>query len=343
MSRKLLFSLAVFLVFGTSLLVIGELVLRSMAPRSDPVTAGLRLPHSSRQYGLIPNTRSVQTGVDVATNSLGFREKEYPAEKPPGVRRIVVLGDSFTLGVGVEFADIFTKRLERQLNQSGGRYEVINFAVSGYNTVLELATFREVAAAFRPDLVIVAYVLNDVEQQEAFESAPTSRPSDLGSLLTRVHLFMKDESLLYGYLSPRIGTVLGFFGARYAVGKTHEIIRSYDESSPGWIDSRQALLGIAGEARRIGASVLIVVFPMMIDFATYPLAPAHATVTQFCRSHDLPVLDLLPRFAGQDASRLTVFLDGHPNAEAHRAFADAIFDHLVGGDPTPPRLEVFAP
>jgi hypothetical protein len=38
----------------------------------------------------------------VRTNALGFREPRLPAPKPPGMRRIVVLGDSFTQGYGVE-------------------------------------------------------------------------------------------------------------------------------------------------------------------------------------------------------------------------------------------------
>ncbi len=82
---------------------------------------------------------------------------------------------------------------------------------------------------------------------------------------------------------------------------------------------------------------------MMLDFATYPLGPAHDRITQFCRDHDIAVLDLLPRFKGRDASELTVFLDGHPNARAHAIFAEAIAEHLTGIDPPAPGGVAIAP
>lgn len=332
MRNKLLLSLTAFVVSALLLSALGEVVLRAVAPVSDPVPLGTTLPSSPRQYGLRPGAHAVQLGVDVVINSIGFREREYALEKPPGVRRIVVLGDSFTFGTGVEFADTFSKRLERRLNESGRPYQVINFGVSGYDTIRELATFREVAAAFKPDLVIVAYVLNDADPEVALASPRVVR-ADVGSLLTPLHIFLKDHSLLYRYLAPSVGALLARFQLGYPVGTTHEISRAYDEHSPGWVASRQALLDIAAGAREIGADVLVVVFPMMVEFSSYPLAHVHKTIIQFARSHGLAVLDLLPRFAGRDASELTVFLDGHPNARAHAIFADGIFEYLSSHPP----------
>jgi lysophospholipase L1-like esterase len=332
--RKLAFSgvaLALFMVLLVAVLAAAELLMRSLAPQSDAARLGVRLEHSERLFGLRPNARSLQTGVMVETNSLGFRERDYPLARAPGTGRTVVLGDSYTFGVGVEFADIFSKRLEAQLNGSGSRHEVINFGVPAYNTVTELATFREVAARFRPDLVIVAYVLNDTERL----GRPGETPADSQprTALTAAHLGLKDRSMLYRYLAPKAGAVLGIFNARYAIGMTHRIIGSYADDSPGWIESRQALLDIAAEARAIGAATLVVVFPMMVDFATYPLEPAHQRITRFCREHGIEVLDLLPRFRGENAAELAVFLDGHPNARAHALFADEILRHLSDRSP----------
>lgn len=333
MTKKLLVSVAACAVSATLLCGLGELVLRALAPASDPVPLATKLPSSRRRYGLRPGAHAVQLGVDVTVNSIGFREREYPVEKPPAVRRIVVLGDSYAFGAGVELASTFSKRLERRLNESGRPSEVINFGVSGYNTTLELATFEEVAAAFEPDLVIVAYVLNDAERYGEDLPVTGSSHADVASLLTRVHLFIKDHSLLYRYLAPGAATLLGRFTGRYAVGMTHEIGLAYDDHSPGWIESRQALLDIAAEAHRIGADVLVVVFPMMVDFSAYPLAHVHRTVTEFAQGHDIATLDLLPLFTGRDAADLTVFLDGHPNARAHAIFADGIFEYLSSSPP----------
>jgi hypothetical protein len=105
LSRKLLFSatavLLLLLLLGL-LGAAGELLMRSIGPKSDSQRLGIELENSARHYGLRPNVRSTQVSVLVETNSLGFREREYPVERVAGVHRIAVLGDSFTFGVGVE-------------------------------------------------------------------------------------------------------------------------------------------------------------------------------------------------------------------------------------------------
>jgi hypothetical protein len=328
-TREVAFSAAAFvlllLLLGAAA-AIGETAVRAIAPKSDPVKLGVKFERSPRQYGLRPSVRSIQTGVLVETNSLGFREREYPLKRIPGVRRVAVIGDSYTFGVGVEFLDTYSKRLEEQLNRSWGPTEVINFGVSGYNTVTELATFRETAAQFRPDLVIVGYVLNDAERLGTGDNAQVERKTP--SRLNAAHLQLKDSSMLYRYLSPKLGAVLGLFNARYAVGGTNQIIRSFDDHSLGWMESRQALVELAGEAKKIGAPMLVVVFPMILDFTTYPLGPAHHKITQFCKDNGIDVLDLLSRFEREKAADLVVFLDGHPNSRAHKIFADEIFVYL---------------
>ena len=52
-------------------------------------------------------------------HSLGYRDVEHTREKPPGVFRIAVLGDSMTEARQVSIADTFCKQLEKRL--SGGR------------------------------------------------------------------------------------------------------------------------------------------------------------------------------------------------------------------------------
>ena len=107
------------------------------------------------------------------------------------------------------------------------------------------------------------------------------------------------------------------------------MIRSFADDAPGWQESRQALLAIAREARAQGAQPMVVIFPAMIDFSTYPVSEVHRKIARFCREHGIPVLDLLPRFEGENAARLAVPFDGHPNSAAHRIFAEEIHAFLA--------------
>lgn len=107
-------------------------------------------------------TRELTSRVTI--NSLGLRGPERPYAKPPGVRRILYLGDSFTEAVQVSEQDGVTSRLETALNARGGdRYEVLNAGVGGWGTGQQLVYLREEGYRYQPDLVVVMlYLGNDI-------------------------------------------------------------------------------------------------------------------------------------------------------------------------------------
>ena len=94
----------------------------------------------------------------VRTNALGFREPRLPGPKPPGTRRIVVLGDSFTHGYGVEEDEAYPRVLEGLLPG----VEVINLGVPATCPLDYAANFEEVGRAYEPDLVLVGLMANDI-------------------------------------------------------------------------------------------------------------------------------------------------------------------------------------
>ena len=104
--------------------------------------------------------------VSYRFNDRGCRGPNHAVPKPPDVRRIMVLGDSYVLGVGVHEEDTFTSRLEAILaadpsTPAGTRHEVINCGVSGYSTLQERQLFEILGPVYQPDIVIVGMVLND--------------------------------------------------------------------------------------------------------------------------------------------------------------------------------------
>src|SRR5262245_48515932 len=104
--------------------------------------------------------------VDVRLNALGFRERRLPSPKPPGVLRVVALGDSFTQGYGVEEYQAWPRRLETVLDaRRPGRYEVVNLGVPGTNPRDYLAHLRDPGLAYEPDVVLVTVMGNDVEDR----------------------------------------------------------------------------------------------------------------------------------------------------------------------------------
>ena len=104
-------------------------------------------------------------GVVVTTNKEGWRMREISREKARGVVRIVGLGDSHMFGWGVRQDKTYLAVLEEELNSQfpARRWEVINTALIGYNTVMEIEMLKEKAIAYKPDLVLVEFIGNDLD------------------------------------------------------------------------------------------------------------------------------------------------------------------------------------
>ena len=118
-------------------------------------------------YELKSNLRGQFQGQPLITNSRGLRDFEYSIQKPENTVRIVGIGDSLLFGWGVKMTDTSLKVLERKLNEelstSGIKYEVLNFAVPGYNTAIETEVFIQKCLRYSPDAVILRFFVNDYD------------------------------------------------------------------------------------------------------------------------------------------------------------------------------------
>lgn len=159
-------SAALILVSSGLAMIATEVAARYLFPEWAPRTGRLA---SFWQHDPIVGWahRPLQTGrfesygfsTSVRINSHGYRGPEIEYEKPDDVRRVVVLGDSFVWGFGVEEQDIFTSRLGQSL---GSGVEVVNLGVSGYSTDQELLIYRSEGRRYSPDLVVLVVAANDI-------------------------------------------------------------------------------------------------------------------------------------------------------------------------------------
>ncbi|HSR68826.1 MAG TPA: hypothetical protein VLU25_12885 [Acidobacteriota bacterium] len=95
----------------------------------------------------------------------GFRHRDFPRRKPAGVKRLVILGDSFSLGVAVKASQTFAARLEEQLDQAdpGIDWQVLNLAVNDWGTAQQLIALRDIGLGYQPDAVVLqTFPLNDM-------------------------------------------------------------------------------------------------------------------------------------------------------------------------------------
>jgi hypothetical protein len=121
---------------------------------------GIRVNEPNRTYW----HSSADYHIQIRTNSKGIRsDREIPYEKPPGVQRIVVLGDSFGMGYEVSLEDSFTVRMEQALRKHGVNAEVVNLSVSGYGNSEELMMLQNEGLKYHPDLVLLCWNSTDLD------------------------------------------------------------------------------------------------------------------------------------------------------------------------------------
>ena len=163
---KIFNRLGLFIFLPVYCLAAMELFLRIFAPVAImpryvcATDFGIRGNEPNRQYW----QKTPECRVLIVTNSQGIRaEKEIPYEKPAGMKRIVVLGDSFGMGYEVDLKDTFTQQMVGYLKQIGITAEVVNLSVSGHGNAEELIMLQEEGFKYDPDMVLLQWHSTDLD------------------------------------------------------------------------------------------------------------------------------------------------------------------------------------
>jgi lysophospholipase L1-like esterase len=296
-------------------------------------------------YELVPNAPD----GDESISSAGLRDVEFAQLKPKDHFRIAVIGDSVAFGPRVRQGDAIPKVLERLLNDTrpgtAPRYEVLNFAVEGYNSKQIARRLETTVAGFQPDLVVYVYCLNDPEgwddtlgplvaklgseQRRLFES----RLRHADSVLTTLRLYQVTMAALdrmrpdgpseVSFIAPE-GESAAFYGPLHA------------ESSQAWMRTQRDLGEIASRVRSLGGRLVAVISPLLSNrdefrSGRYPLRKVHAKVAEAFQSRGAPVLDLVPaleRFSRSTDAEFA-FDEFHYSVAGHQFVALTILDFLM--------------
>jgi lysophospholipase L1-like esterase len=267
----------------------------STFPQALRFFAEMIVPDPVLRYRLRPDGRYVQDGVLLETNSVGMRDME-PLHAKPG-RRILGLGDSVALGISVRQNDITFTILERLL---GGRQQVdvVNTAVSSYDTVQQKRLLEMIGDDYAPDLVLLVYVENDA----GLDHLKPYYPIDYW----RQFVYVPRNLLLYSYIRHPLR--LGFhalFGDKSPA--------SVPASEEGWQLSRAALGDINRWCQERDIPFVVVFYPMLapeIGREYFRLLSEAASDLGF------PLIDS------------SIYWKGHPLAEIRISAVDAHLNNL---------------
>jgi hypothetical protein len=106
--------------------------------------------------------RRAEYEVHFQVNAHGLRGPDRPYSAPPGLQRILLLGDSFAEGYTVPEEATVRARLEALLNGARPRYEVLNGGTHGYSTDQEYLFYQSEGVRYGARWVVLLFYYNDL-------------------------------------------------------------------------------------------------------------------------------------------------------------------------------------
>jgi lysophospholipase L1-like esterase len=284
---------------------------------------------------------------EIRTNREGFRDVDRDLAKPPGVYRILGLGDSYTYGAGAPFEQTYLYRIEQRLNErSAGpaRVDIIKAGQPRYWTEPERILLETVGLRYQPDLVLLGFTANDVTDtyigltwksvrdgylvtREAYELGPVGVWLYVRSHLARV--------LLKRYVARRLRH---YDRGTAQTMKWPEVFVENGYHEADWRAVEAELEKIARICRAHGARLVLVHIPTN-EFWRPNYAYAGDRLAAFGARRGVPVIDALPAIREAAAAGETLYWkkDIHCTPAGYRVIADAVVDGLRSLDLPPVR------
>lgn len=267
--------------------------------------------------------------VDVVINSQGIRDDEYSLNRTDK-KRMLVLGDSFGWGFGVEHQDRFSEILE----DIHSDWEIINASVSGYGTDQQFLFLKEKAIAFRPDVVLLLFHNSDFGNNIHAVDNWYYKPF---FVVERGHLKLQNVPV------PKSTTIQRF--ARFLMGRTYLGLRvcyclkrlktrvvsltrsmrpasreknSMDEQRT-YLVTYHLIKAMSKLSKEEGAKFVLVSIPMNVEEREW--------IQKITKKENIPYLQLDKYFESMEGSTRFPH-DYHWNVKGHAIAAKAIDDFL---------------
>ena len=317
--------------------------------RYDPLLGWAGIPHKK---GTLRGEEDMEV-MHISMNGEGFFDSNHQTKKPPGKKRILFLGDSFTIGFGVSRKNRYADRIRDYL---GPGYEVMNMGMWGWSTDQELLVLKEMGLKYSPDVVVVAMFLDDITNCHLF--------SVNQGLFLKPRFFLtgknalklgnvpvpdnRTKSLLYNIMATRFYKLRN----RIEVGSEYQKLGLFSVFDKAYArEYRYSLpLRLVSEIHSVLKSkqtkFLLVIIPYKDQFLAKKIYAAgkgyfgipperldlglpQKIVNLYCKKQGVPVLDLLPTFRSRYGREKLFFTrDLHWTVAGHELAAKTIFQHL---------------
>ncbi|MBN1994168.1 MAG: SGNH/GDSL hydrolase family protein [Anaerolineae bacterium] len=249
-------------------------------------------------------------------NSWGYRDVEWTPELVDNKTKVMVVGDSFVEGVGIENPqDRFPDQLAQKL---GPKYVVLNLGKRRANTVQEIEAILNYP--YPPDILVLSYFVNDIDDVRWWYN--TGR--ELGPSVPPLLSPLVRNSYAFNFLYWRLYRLLQ---AGQPDAEWLHLLGLYNNLEAWWTH-QQDLLSIYEGAKSEQIPFMVIVFPSMNRPEESKVVTER--IIALLESWNVPVLDVANLIQGIPTDELTASpVDPHPGERVHALVAEALYDLFV--------------
>jgi len=295
-------------------------------------------------------------------NTYGLRNPAIKLNKEEGIKRILVLGDSFTEGWGVDEEETFSRILERKLNKDTPKFEVINGGIVGYSPLIEYLFLKKEGLKFKPDLIILNFNNTDFEEERDFYKLSYEREGEIVAvspykgkksfLPEEIKNFLDVNSYFFYFLNNKLPRAIfklktflfQMMGKKIIKNKKprFDYLQDYTKS---WFLLEKSLLLIKDLLEKEKIPFLLVYQPLGhqthgkewdkgrqfygLEEGEVYQDEVEEIFKKFCQKHKISCLNLLDFFRNSNDFPLYYSYDGHWTNKGHRLAAEVIYNFLI--------------
>jgi lysophospholipase L1-like esterase len=294
-------------------------------------------PDAKLYWRLKPN-QDCFTKVDrqpVHINSHGTRGPEFAVAKPPDTFRILSLGDSRTFGWGLSETETYSAELGRLMQAQSGssnRIEIINAGVNAWSYAQMLVFYRDFAAIWQPDLVIIG---------EANLWTQFSEQNDaqfVKKFMSRVRLknFLRRFALYHYVVEVKLKDFYERHRTKFVPvnPQQDQLFKEQQQANPD-AAFRTAIAGLCQAVRTNGAQPVLLYLPWLDNLTTTNENPSLHIKQAVAAELQVSFVDATSLLASNATSYYLEADPVHLNAAGNQRVAELLFTNLLTGENFP--------
>ena len=308
-------------VFIIIFLVTGELMLRF--DKKFKVLENKRVVKIKTEIEITPEFQLLQDITHV------FSQNDF---------NVMVLGDSYIFGGGIDFKDNFSQNLKQLINNDNDYFEngyILDVSRPNANNLDHNLTYFEFVERYNPDVVIIGFNVNDVnglltknpEKSDEFLNRKASSKKKISGIKKVYNVIFKSK--LVHFTLHNLHNELKANGHIIKGSLADATLKSYWKKKNNWVQSKKLLTEIIEHANENGIQLIVYKFPEinLIEHPELFTKTNEAIEAFFSKFTSVIYIDGSKSFEGEKSEefRLSKY-DGHPNEKAHKKMATEVFE-----------------